>query len=152
MLVRTRGLFVIEPSRRRERPLDPLPDSIKFNHRPPSPYCFRPTERLRLFGMEASFYWAWAISALAIALLGLVLGKKVKAGGGWLGILIDNRGRYSLTHFQVVLWTLVVLSLISALFWGRLIEGVSDPLGFSIPAEVLGLLGISLGSGLASTV
>ncbi|HEU4600251.1 MAG TPA: hypothetical protein VFS26_10905, partial [Solirubrobacterales bacterium] len=38
------------------------------------------------------------------------------------------------------------------LFWGRLIEGVSDPLGFSIPAEVLGLLGISLGSGLASVV
>lgn len=38
------------------------------------------------------------------------------------------------------------------MFWGRLIEGAEDPLGFTVPAEVLGLFGISLGSGLASTV
>jgi hypothetical protein len=103
--------------------------------------------------MSASFYWSWAISALVIGGIGLLLGRQVRSvGGGWLGILIDNRGRYSLTHLQVVLWTLVVLSLVSGMFWGRLLEGVEDPLGFSVSAEVLGLLGISLGSGLASAV
>lgn len=104
--------------------------------------------------VEASFFWAWGISAAVIAALAAFLGRKVTApGGGWLGILIDNRGRFSLTHFQLALWSLVVLSLVSGLFWGRLIEGGDiDPLGFSIPAEVLGLLGISLGSGIASSV
>ena len=61
---------------------------------------------------------------------------------GWVtGILIDMRGRYSLTHLQLALWTILILSLISGVFFGRLQHGVSDPLNFTIPPEVLGLLG-----------
>jgi hypothetical protein len=102
--------------------------------------------------MEA-ILWAWLVSAAVLALLAVVLSIVMRPPRVPLGILIDNRGRYSLTHFQLVLWTILILSLVSGVFWGRLIEGVSDPLSFKIPGEVLGLLGISVGSAvLASTV
>ena len=98
--------------------------------------------------------WSWAVSAVVLLALAVALGSRVRLGPGspkpawWpLGILIDNRGRMSLNRLQVVLWSLVVISLISGAFFGRLIEGVSDPLGFTIPERVLGLLGISLGTG-----
>jgi hypothetical protein len=45
-----------------------------------------------------------------------------------------------------MLWTLVVVSLISGVFFGRLIEGVAEPLEFTIPERVLGLIGISIGA------
>lgn len=102
--------------------------------------------------MEAIF-WAWAASAVVLILLAVVLSVVMQPTRFPLGILIDNRGRYSLTHFQLVMWTILILSLVSGIFWGRLIEGVSEPLSFKIPGEVLGLLGISVGSAvLASTV
>lgn len=97
-------------------------------------------------------FLSWGASLLAIAALAGVLGRFVVPMVGWLGILIDQRGRYSLTHFQLVTWTIVVLSLISGVFWGRLLAGVKDPLSFAIPPEVLGLMGIALGSSVATTV
>lgn len=103
--------------------------------------------------MEADFFWAWGISAGVMVVLAALLGLKASVHPGILGVFIDRRGRFSLTHFQIVVWTIVVLSLVSGMFWGRLLQGGDlDPLGFSIPAEVLGLLGISLGSGLAAGV
>jgi hypothetical protein len=90
--------------------------------------------------------WAWAVSAIVLLGLAVVLGSLVRPTGGPLGILIDSRGRFSLTHLQVVIWSIVVLSLISGVFWGRLVAGAADPLSFSIPDQVLGLLGISVGS------
>jgi hypothetical protein len=100
----------------------------------------------------SSIYWSWAISAIVISGLAAVLGFAVVPGRGVFGILVDRRGRFSLTHFQLVAWTIVVLSLISGVFWGRLVDGVDDPLSFSIPDNVLGLLGITLGSSIATSV
>ena len=42
-----------------------------------------------------SLFVAWVVSAVLLALLAVALG--VLIGRGYLGILIDNRGRYSLT-------------------------------------------------------
>lgn len=95
--------------------------------------------------MEAVFL-SWAGSAAVIVLLAVFLGYKVGVGTGPLGILIDGRGRYSLNHLQLVAWSIVILSLICGVFLGRWIEGLSDPLGFSIPSQVLGLLGVAGGS------
>jgi hypothetical protein len=69
-----------------------------------------------------------------------------------LGVLIDARGRYSLTQLQIVLWTIVVIALISGVFWARLIDDAATALSFSIPGELLGVLGISVGSTVAATV
>jgi hypothetical protein len=97
--------------------------------------------------------WAWVISFAAMSGLALLLGRIVRPAGrrSRLGILVDNRGRCSLTHLQLVLWSLLILSLISGVFWGKLIHNVKDPLGFSIPDQVLGLLGISVGSAVTAT-
>ncbi|MFI5531774.1 hypothetical protein ACIA8O_24895 [Kitasatospora sp. NPDC051853] len=98
----------------------------------------------------APVYLAWVISAALGVLLAIGLG--VTIGRGPLGILIDRRGRYSLTHLQVVLWTLVVVSLIAGVVMGRLVEGVEDALDLTLPAQVLGVLGISVGSAVTAKV
>ncbi len=94
---------------------------------------------------------AWPVCALLLVGLAAVLSLAMTPKRWPLGILIDNRGRYSLTHFQLTLWSIVILSLIAGLFFGRWIAGVDHPLEFSIPAHVLGLLGISVGSAAAAT-
>jgi hypothetical protein len=97
-----------------------------------------------------TLYAAWAISAAVLVVAAIALGAAV--GRGYLGILIDQRGRYSLTHLQIVLWTLVVISLISGVFWARLFDDAKTALDFGIPGELLGVLGISVGSTVAATV
>lgn len=88
---------------------------------------------------------AWLLSAAVLAGAGIWLG--VVTRGSWLGILTDNRGRYSLTQLQLVLWTLVVLSLVAGVALGRLAGGVAGAtLDFRIPQELLVVMGISVGS------
>ena len=101
-----------------------------------------------------ALYLAWSISAVALVVLAAVLGRVIRSTGGWLGILIDHRGRFSLTHFQIVMWTLVILPLISGLFWGRLLDegAATEALSFDLPSQVLGLLGITVGSSVAAGV
>jgi hypothetical protein len=102
--------------------------------------------------MEA-ILWSWAVSAVVLMGLAALLGMRVvlpdneRPTPGWLGMLVDARGRFSLNRLQVVVWSIVVVSLVAGVFFGRLIEGVVDPLNFTIPEKVLGLLGISLGTG-----
>jgi hypothetical protein len=93
---------------------------------------------------------AWGLSVLPLLLLAVWLGRFL--GRGYAGILIDNRGRYSLTQFQLVLWTLLVLSLLSGLFFARAFSGVvQDALDFAIPTELLIVMGISLAGGAISS-
>jgi hypothetical protein len=96
-----------------------------------------------------TIYVSWCISAAVLLALAAVVGWKVT--GRIDGILIDTRGRYSLTHFQFALWTITVLSLLSGVFFGRLLHGVANPLTIHIPAPVLWLMGISAGSAVAAT-
>lgn len=92
------------------------------------------------------FYLSWGISALTLLLLAGWIGKQARFYSGettvW-GILIDVRERISLNRFQLVMWTLLILSN----FLGVLFCSLSDPgRALSIPAELLGLLGISIAS------
>ena len=92
-----------------------------------------------------TFLIAWIVAALVLLVLAAWIGQR--ATGSVLGILIDARGRYSLTHFQIVLWTIVILS--SAI--GVLVDKGWDPKGFTIPPTLLGLMGISMGSAVLTT-
>jgi hypothetical protein len=92
--------------------------------------------------MGAIFSW-WAGSAAFIIFLAVLVGRITTSQ--WLGVAIDSRGRYSLSQLQLALWTVVILSLVAGIFFGRLWHG-NNPLAFTIPGEVLGLLGISIGS------
>lgn len=94
--------------------------------------------------MEQFQVW-WLASLIVLLALAVWIGRQT--GRGYLGILIDGRGRYSLTHFQIVLWTIVILS--SAL--GVLISRGFDPTNFGLSPQLLGLMGISAGSAVLAT-
>src|SRR2546421_394371 len=91
-----------------------------------------------------AFFVSWSASALVVLVLAAGIGCALKIG--CTGILIDTRGRYSLSQFQIVLWTVVVLSLVSALFLARWIAGAENPLAFAIPNELLIVMGVSIGT------
>ena len=92
-----------------------------------------------------SFQVWWCISLVVLLALAIWVGRQTKQGN--LGILIDGRGRYSLTHFQITLWTIVILSSVL----GVLISHGFDTKDFQIPYQLLGLMGISAGSGVLAT-
>jgi hypothetical protein len=96
-----------------------------------------------------AIFISWAISGVVLLGFAVVLG--LAANSRIDGILVDERGRYSLTHFQLCLWTITVLSLLSGVFFGRLVHGVTNPLNIVIPDRVLLLLGIVLGSAVTAT-
>ena len=97
----------------------------------------------------AAIFWWWGGSAAVMTVLALLVGFVVTRQP--LGVLIDSRGRYSLTHFQLSLWTIVIFSLIAGVFFGRWQHHVGNPLGFTIPSQVLGLVGISVGTAVTAT-
>jgi hypothetical protein len=94
---------------------------------------------------QYAFHVWWAICFVLLLFVASWIGRKANLGP--LGILIDRRGRYSLTHFQVVVWTLLILSSLL----GVLLSKDFDPAGLRLSAELLGLMGISAGSAVLAT-
>jgi hypothetical protein len=92
------------------------------------------------------FNVAWALAAGFLVIFALAVGF-FATNHGLLGILVDHRPRYSLTHFQIVLWTIVILS--SAI--GVLIANKLDPASLVLTPQLLGLMGISAGSAVFAT-
>ena len=93
----------------------------------------------------------WLFFAIVLFVLALLLGVWVRKQPS--GILVDNRGRYSLAQFQMVTWTIVVLSLITAVFVARLLgPSPATALEFTVPRTLLLVMGISLGSLAGSAV
>lgn len=90
----------------------------------------------------ATTFWAWIVSALVIVLLAMAVPRTL----GTQNVLRDARGRYSLSRLQVMLWTVVLLSLTSGMAFGRFAAGQVDVAGFQIPKQVLTLLSIAIGS------
>lgn len=80
--------------------------------------------------------------AIIVALAGLSFKR------GLLGVLVDGRGRYSLNHTQIVMWTVLIISTWMAVL---LSEG-PESRHLQISAELLGLMGVSLGTGVISAV
>lgn len=92
---------------------------------------------------------AWLTCAMLILAVFVWVGKV--SNSSMSGLLIDTRGRYSLTRLQLSLWTLVVVSLTAGVFAAKATVRGVDPLGFSVPAPVLGVMGVSLGSAVIAT-
>jgi hypothetical protein len=87
---------------------------------------------------EYSFETLWAIFAIASI---LILGWAGKASGkGLTGAWIDSRKRYSLNRFQLIMWSVMILSAFAALF---VTGGLEIP---EVNPQLLGLIGISAGS------
>jgi hypothetical protein len=87
-----------------------------------------------------SLLWS-IVAAAAVLVVAVVVGAC--RGKGVFGVLVDGRGKYSLSRLQVLLWTTLVLG-------GYFGIAFPQKSFVDIPAEVLGLLGISLGSSIVS--
>ncbi len=91
----------------------------------------------------------WIIFAALMAIFMAIVGYGIM--GRFLGILIDERNVMSLSRFQMVLWTLVLLpAWFAAATWNAGVPGRTDqklgPLDIAMPAQVWALLGISTAS------
>ena len=95
--------------------------------------------------METFHGW-WIFSLFVLIVFAMLIGRAAPTESV-LGVLVDSRGRYSLTHFQVVTWTIVILSSLV----GALIASGWTVDQLKLSPELLGLMGISAGSGVLAT-
>jgi hypothetical protein len=102
----------------------------------------------------------WAIGAWLIT-IGLLVGcfgivGLVPTGNppisDWRGVLIDQRNRISLSRFQLVLWSSLVISTVITEGIVNALWGSCNPLGLSVPKELWILLGLSSGSAVAAPI
>jgi hypothetical protein len=86
----------------------------------------------------------WAAACAGLVAVGVAVG--MLSTGHPAGVLVDQRGRYSLNRLQLVVWMFVVLSLLIGVTAARLVARSTAPLEFTVPPELLGVLGLSVGT------
>ncbi len=115
---------------------------------------------------------AWIVNLVLMFVIMGMIGLSVKASGGFWAIFVDNRNMVSLSRFQIVLWTLVILSA----FWTIALARIGDstnsshadayvcesskvkdkkttcaaPADLQLPGILWALMGISITSAVAS--
>ena len=94
---------------------------------------------------------AWLLTIVLLMGCFVIIGR-IPPVVDWRGVLIDQRNRISLSRFQLVMWTLLVIS-------GIITEGTlnaiwvqGNPLDLQIPSQLWILLGLSSGSAVAAPV
>ena len=84
---------------------------------------------------------AWIVIAILILVFAMIAGHGVV--GAWRGVLIDDRNVISLSRFQMLLWTVIVLSGFIVAAFCNLYVGVESPLAIQVPNTLWLLMGIS---------
>ncbi len=95
---------------------------------------------LRPFGAFVS----WLIVLIALIAFVTVAGKSIS--GFWLGALIDERNRISLSRFQILAWTVLVLSALGTIAIARAAQAPATALDIGVPQTLWVLMGISMTS------
>lgn len=91
-----------------------------------------------------NFHTLWVISAIVMGLA--LLGIGVWITGRPLGVLIDERKKFSLSRLQLALWSCLLISAFVAA------SMASDSMNISLPPEIWALMGISVGSAAGSVI
>lgn len=94
-----------------------------------------------LSGYFAPKGWNWALVISFMIVFIALIGKLIT--GRFSGIFIDERNKMTLSRFQLVIWTLIVLSAFLAIALERVKAGAPDPLAIALPTQLWALLGIS---------
>jgi hypothetical protein len=94
-----------------------------------------------LFGLYAPRGWNWAIVMFLMIVFISLIGWLIT--GRFSGIFINERNKMTLSRFQLVIWTLIVLSAFLTIALERISAGVGSPLDIAIPQQLWALLGIS---------
>jgi hypothetical protein len=79
--------------------------------------------------------WAWIITMALMFLVIGIIGLSAGAEGGFWAIFIDDRKMVSLSRFQVVLWTVLILSAFMTIALGRLGDSWRNPAGYDCPPQ-----------------
>jgi len=87
--------------------------------------------------------WFMVVLGVLVLLLLVVVGWGIV--GRPDGILIDSRNRVTLSNFQLVVWTLVLVTAYGGAFLTNLLAGADpvDALNISVPPELWAVLGVS---------
>jgi hypothetical protein len=92
--------------------------------------------------------WDMVVITLALIVILVALGKAIV--GRPLGILINEQNIMSLSRFQLVVWTVIVIGAYFAYSLARIRNADGDPLNIKIDYHLLALMGISAASFIAS--
>lgn len=87
---------------------------------------------------------AWLVVLLSMFVFVLFLGKWIC--GRPLGVLVADRNLMSLSRFQMILWTLLILSGYLTIAMKRVHGGIPNPLDFGVDTKLWALMGISTAS------
>ena len=91
----------------------------------------------------------YLVGLLIVGILLMVIGQVVT--GNWRGVLIDSRKKISLSQFQIVLWTWMLLTAFMVIALARIMDPeVTKPLLIAWDERLWALLGISTTSTVAS--
>lgn len=85
--------------------------------------------------------WMWFGVMALLTLFGVIAGNGVT--GQWLGLLIDTRNKVSLARFQMVVWTILILSAYLTAVMVNVDLKQLEPLSIAIPPDLWLLMGIS---------
>jgi len=102
----------------------------------------------------ANHYGFWALVLIGLLMLGFTAVLGFASQGRFDGVLIDRYNRITLAHFQILLWTLLVVAAYSAAMFTNLMAGSAgtNALDVTIPPELWLAMGISAGSFTTSKV
>lgn len=97
-----------------------------------------------------TFLAAWIIQVAALVVFLAALGAAKKQTV--FGVFLDSRNTWSLSQFQIVLWTVLGLPLIVSVAIWRLLDAddAATAWDFTIPGELLAVMGITLASSVTS--
>ncbi|MBL8152760.1 MAG: hypothetical protein JNM70_01150 [Anaerolineae bacterium] len=93
-------------------------------------------------------FWTWLVSLALMLLIVLIAGQGVT--GLWLGLLIDTRNKLSLARFQMMTWTILILSAYLTAVMVNIDLQHPDPLVIAIAPDLWLLMGISTTSMIGS--
>jgi hypothetical protein len=108
-------------------------------------YSFNPNDNsnflLRSFLPKG---WNWALVMLFMIVFIALIGWLIT--GRFSGIFINERNKMTLSRFQIVIWTVIVLSAFLTIALERVNAGSPTPLDIALPTQLWALLGISTAS------
>jgi hypothetical protein len=101
-------------------------------------------------GLTGDVQMSWTLTMGLFALMFIVAGFAIRQR--WDGVFIDRDNRISLSRFQLIAWTVVLVSaLFSAGLWNAMPPSPSQtPLKIDIPPEIWALLGLGAFSAVAA--
>ncbi|HAT1644611.1 TPA: hypothetical protein I8Y12_000454 [Raoultella planticola] len=92
--------------------------------------------------------YTWVATLIMMIVFCAAVGYAIN--GRFMGIVIDNRNRISLSKLQAAAWTILILSVLLTFAMIRVRNGIVDALNIDIKLELMAVMGISLTSFVAT--